>query len=85
LSIIENVKIVKVSYAYGINIERNQFVKVLRAYLEKAGFEVLTAYRGDSGLSLWVHKSQICNSGFQFRRYGWFLGLVKFDVKDRHR
>jgi len=31
-------------------------VKVLRDYLEKAGFQVETAYRGDSGLSLWEHK-----------------------------
>jgi DNA-binding response OmpR family regulator len=31
-------------------------VKVLRSYLEQAGFQVLTAYRGDSGLSTWEHK-----------------------------
>jgi len=31
-------------------------VKVLRDYLEKAGFLVETAYRGDTGLSLWEHK-----------------------------
>lgn len=37
-----------------------ELVKVLRAYLEKAGFEVLTAYRGDSGLSLWEHKKPDC-------------------------
>lgn len=30
-----------------------ELVKVLRAYLEKANFDVLTAYRGDSGLSIW--------------------------------
>jgi DNA-binding response OmpR family regulator len=33
-----------------------ELVKVLRSYLEKSGFEVLTAYRGDSGLSTWEHK-----------------------------
>ncbi|NUM47554.1 MAG: response regulator transcription factor [Anaerolineales bacterium] len=33
-----------------------ELVKVLRSYLEKSGFEVLTAYRGDSGLSTWDHK-----------------------------
>lgn len=33
-----------------------ELVKVLRAYLEKAGFEVLTAYRGDTGLSTWEHR-----------------------------
>ena len=31
-------------------------VKVLRSYLEKAGFEVLSAYRGDQGLSTWEHR-----------------------------
>ena len=31
-------------------------VKVLRSYLEQAGFSVLTAYRGDTGLSTWEHK-----------------------------
>lgn len=31
-------------------------VRVLRAYLEKAGFNVLTAFRGDTGLSTYVHK-----------------------------
>lgn len=30
-----------------------ELVKVLRSYLEKAGFEVLTAYRGDTGLETW--------------------------------
>ncbi len=30
-----------------------ELVKVLRSYLEKAGFDVLTAYRGDTGLSTW--------------------------------
>lgn len=33
-----------------------ELVKVLRSYLEQAGFHVLTAYRGDSGLSTWEHK-----------------------------
>lgn len=33
-----------------------ELVKVLRSYLEQAGFTVLTAYRGDSGLSTWEHK-----------------------------
>ncbi len=30
-----------------------ELVKVLRSYLEKAGFQVLTALRGDDGLGLW--------------------------------
>jgi DNA-binding response OmpR family regulator len=30
-----------------------ELVKVLRSYLEKAGFNVEAAYRGDSGLSAW--------------------------------
>ncbi len=30
-----------------------ELVKVLRSYLEKAGFDVITALRGDSGLELW--------------------------------
>jgi len=33
-----------------------ELVRVLRAYLEKAGFQVESAYRGDTGLSLWQHK-----------------------------
>jgi DNA-binding response OmpR family regulator len=33
-----------------------ELVKVLRSYLEQAGFSVLTAQRGDSGLSLWEQK-----------------------------
>ncbi len=33
-----------------------ELVKVLRSYLERAGFTVLSAYRGDSGLSTWEHK-----------------------------
>jgi two-component system alkaline phosphatase synthesis response regulator PhoP len=33
-----------------------ELVKVLRSYLEQAGFFTLTAYRGDTGLSTWEHK-----------------------------
>ncbi len=33
-----------------------ELVKVLRSYLEQAGFNVLTAQRGDTGLSTWEHK-----------------------------
>ena len=33
-----------------------ELVRVLRDYLQKAGFQVETAYRGDTGLSLWEHK-----------------------------
>jgi len=33
-----------------------ELVKVLRSYLEQAGFSVLSASRGDSGLSLWEQK-----------------------------
>ena len=33
--------------------DETELVKVLRDYLKKAGYEVETAYRGDSGLSLW--------------------------------
>ncbi|HSF80663.1 MAG TPA: response regulator transcription factor [Anaerolineales bacterium] len=33
-----------------------ELVKVLRSYLEQAGYFVMTAYRGDSGLSTWEHK-----------------------------
>jgi len=33
-----------------------ELVKVLRSYLEQAGFSVLSAYRGDTGLSTWEHK-----------------------------
>jgi len=29
-------------------------VKVLRSYLEQAGFEVITSYRGDTGLEAWM-------------------------------
>jgi len=32
-----------------------ELVKVLRDYLEKAGFKVESAYRGDTGLSVWEH------------------------------
>jgi two-component system alkaline phosphatase synthesis response regulator PhoP len=30
-----------------------ELVKVLRSYLEKGGYKVLTAYKGDTGLALW--------------------------------
>jgi len=30
-----------------------ELVKVLRSYIEKAGFTVISAYRGDTGLSIW--------------------------------
>jgi DNA-binding response OmpR family regulator len=30
-----------------------ELVKVLRSYLEKSGYKVLTAYKGDSGLAIW--------------------------------
>jgi two-component system alkaline phosphatase synthesis response regulator PhoP len=33
-----------------------ELVRVLRDYLQKAGFQVESAYRGDTGLSLWEHK-----------------------------
>ncbi len=33
-----------------------ELVKVLRSYLEQAGFTVFTASRGDTGLSTWEHK-----------------------------
>jgi DNA-binding response OmpR family regulator len=33
-----------------------ELVKVLRSYLEKAGFNVLSAYRGDTGISTFEHK-----------------------------
>jgi two-component system alkaline phosphatase synthesis response regulator PhoP len=33
-----------------------ELARVLRAYLEQAGFTVLTAGRGDTGLSTWEHK-----------------------------
>jgi DNA-binding response OmpR family regulator len=33
-----------------------ELVKVLRSYLEQAGFNVLSAGRGDTGLSTWEHK-----------------------------
>lgn len=33
-----------------------ELVKVLRSYLEKAGFNVLAAHRGDTGLSTWEHR-----------------------------
>jgi two-component system alkaline phosphatase synthesis response regulator PhoP len=36
--------------------DETELVKVLRSYLEQAGFHVLTAYRGDSGLATWEQK-----------------------------
>lgn len=36
--------------------DETELVKVLRDYLEKAGFTVESAYRGDTGLSIWGHK-----------------------------
>lgn len=33
-----------------------ELVKVLRAYLEQSGFTVISAARGDTGLSTWEHK-----------------------------
>jgi DNA-binding response OmpR family regulator len=33
-----------------------ELVRVLRTYLEQAGFSVLTAGRGDTGISTWEHK-----------------------------
>jgi DNA-binding response OmpR family regulator len=33
-----------------------ELVKILRSYLEQAGFSVLSAGRGDTGLSTWEHK-----------------------------
>ena len=33
-----------------------ELVKVLRSYLEQAGFSVLTAYRGDTGLTTWENR-----------------------------
>jgi DNA-binding response OmpR family regulator len=33
-----------------------ELVRVLRSYLEQAGFSVLTAYRGDTGLSTWEYR-----------------------------
>ena len=36
--------------------DEHELVKVLRSYLENASFSVLTAYRGDTGLSTWDQK-----------------------------
>jgi DNA-binding response OmpR family regulator len=33
-----------------------ELVKVIRSYLEKAGFNVIAAYRGDTGISTFEHK-----------------------------
>ncbi len=43
-------------YSILIIEDEPELVKVLRSYLEQAGFNVLVAYRGDTGLSLWQHK-----------------------------
>jgi CheY-like chemotaxis protein len=32
-----------------------ELVRVLRTYLEQAGFSVLSSGRGDTGLSIWEH------------------------------
>ncbi len=34
-----------------------ELVKVLRSYIEKTGISVISAYRGDTGLSLWMQKN----------------------------
>jgi DNA-binding response OmpR family regulator len=39
-----------------IIVDEPELVKVLRSYLEQAGLGVLSAQRGDSGLSLWEQK-----------------------------
>jgi DNA-binding response OmpR family regulator len=36
--------------------DETELVKILRLYLEQAGFSVMTASRGDSGLSTWQQK-----------------------------
>jgi DNA-binding response OmpR family regulator len=36
--------------------DETELVKILRLYLEQAGFTVMTASRGDSGLSIWQQK-----------------------------
>ncbi|MEW6718287.1 MAG: response regulator transcription factor [Chloroflexota bacterium] len=36
--------------------DETELVRVLKDYLKNAGFEVLTAYRGDTGLSTWEQK-----------------------------
>lgn len=36
--------------------DESELVKVLRSYLEQAGFTVLTASRGETGLSTWEHR-----------------------------
>ena len=36
--------------------DERELVNVLRSYLEQAGFNVLAAYRGDTGLSTWEYK-----------------------------
>ena len=37
--------------------DESELVKILRSYLEKAGYDVLTAARGDHALSLWENHS----------------------------
>jgi DNA-binding response OmpR family regulator len=36
--------------------DESELVKILRLYLEQAGYNILTASRGDSGLSIWQQK-----------------------------
>ena len=36
--------------------DEKELVKVLRSYLENAGFDVITAYRGDTGLNAWQNR-----------------------------
>jgi len=36
--------------------DESELVRVLRSYLERAGFSVLSAGRGDAGLAAWEHK-----------------------------
>ncbi|MDH5607714.1 MAG: response regulator, partial [Anaerolineae bacterium] len=33
--------------------DETELVKVLRSYLEKAGYEVISSFQGDSGLTTW--------------------------------
>ncbi|MBP1694729.1 MAG: OmpR family two-component response regulator [Chloroflexi bacterium] len=36
--------------------DQAELVKVLRSYLERAGFSVLSSFRGDAGLSIWEYQ-----------------------------
>ena len=36
--------------------DQAELVKVLRSYLEKAGYSVLSSYRGDAGYSIWEYQ-----------------------------